>query len=592
MRCIRLETRVKVGLDAMSAWVVQVFTGRNREAAIGASPEPTAYCRGPALDRAVVTGLGISGNQLATPRSLGVENHAVYLFHRDHYAAFEAELGRPLEPGAFAENILYSGPFETDIRIGDVFEIGDVRLQVTTPRVPCYKMRHFLQADQGFPARFSASGRTGFYTRVVRPGAIRVGDRLVRVTSDERNASVYELNEALTQFSITPELLDRVLASPELLPGAADKVRQHIADSKPELGQETLSARIVERVRISDDTAILKIAGDKQPLHSAMPGQFITLGIGETRSGSALRYRCYSLIDAPTSEAPERPYAIAVRRDPGKTPENSVSAQLTQTDVSGRAIRLFPPAGDFLPPRETDAPLLYIAGGIGVTPILSHLRALSLRKDPRDIRLIYACKSMASAVFLDEIAHLADRLPNFDYTLYLTGEPTTDSPKPVVAGRPDIRSLVSSSQDTHVFVCGPLSLITSVREAHSAADASPQYLHFELFEDAGDLSFDTEPVSAATVAVQPWKQSLAWRPDDGSLLDLIESRSEYRPPAACRSGLCRTCKATLVEGDVVYPTGINHPARDAVLLCCARPATSRIVVELPSETPRITGETK
>ena len=120
--------------------------------------------------RVLARRLSLEGDWQADLRSHGGLNKAVYAYPLEHYARWSEELGRDnLRPGQFGENLTVEGLTEDAARLGDVFRVGGALLQVTQPRYPCFKLG-IKMGDPLFPRRFLASGRTGFYLRVLEEG--------------------------------------------------------------------------------------------------------------------------------------------------------------------------------------------------------------------------------------------------------------------------------------------------------------------------------------------------------------------------------------------------------------------------------------
>jgi len=94
--------------------------------------------------------------------------------------------------GQFGENFTVLGMLEDQIHIGDIFRVGAAMVQVTQPRVPCYKLAMKMQLPQ-FPKLFMASGRTGFYLRVLQEGEVGAGDVIERIDIDPDPMSVQEV---------------------------------------------------------------------------------------------------------------------------------------------------------------------------------------------------------------------------------------------------------------------------------------------------------------------------------------------------------------------------------------------------------------
>jgi len=126
----------------------------------------------------------------------GGPDKAICAYFHDHYPYWENVLERPLAPGAFGENFTLRGAVEADVRIGDTFRLGDALLQVSQPRVPCYKLsaRHERPTLE---AEVTASGFTGFYFRILAPGSAAAGDRLRLEAADPAGVTVAEANRLM-----------------------------------------------------------------------------------------------------------------------------------------------------------------------------------------------------------------------------------------------------------------------------------------------------------------------------------------------------------------------------------------------------------
>ncbi len=130
-----------------------------------------------------VTRLGLTGDAQADLKHHGGAEKAIHHYARDHYAAWQTEIGRhPLldVPGAFGENFSTTGWTEATVHIGDVVRFGSALLQVSQGRQPCWKLNaHFGRGD--IALRTQESGRTGWYYRVLEAGVAEPGDRLTLI---------------------------------------------------------------------------------------------------------------------------------------------------------------------------------------------------------------------------------------------------------------------------------------------------------------------------------------------------------------------------------------------------------------------------
>ncbi|MGK7943177.1 MAG: MOSC domain-containing protein [Microcystaceae cyanobacterium] len=124
-----------------------------------------------------------------------LENHggfdkAVYIYSYDYYPYWQEILQRDhLELGLFGENFTVSEMVDTQVHIGDTFKVGETIIQVTQPRIPCFKLGIRLD-DPKFPPKFLKSGRTGFYVKVLQEGIVKKGDNIELLDSDTKKITV------------------------------------------------------------------------------------------------------------------------------------------------------------------------------------------------------------------------------------------------------------------------------------------------------------------------------------------------------------------------------------------------------------------
>ncbi len=158
----------------------------------------TGIFKSPVNERVLIRRHGPAGDGQADTRVFngqqvhGGEDKAVYIYAAEHYPYWEAELGLSFPFGQFGENLTVTGMLETEIRIGDVVRVGEALLEVTEPRGPCYKLDIRMGIPE-FKRRFKASGRTGFYTRVLEPGSVAAGDAVEVVKTDPGRPTVVEV---------------------------------------------------------------------------------------------------------------------------------------------------------------------------------------------------------------------------------------------------------------------------------------------------------------------------------------------------------------------------------------------------------------
>lgn len=175
-------------MESMAS-VISVNVGRPRSIRVGERTVRTAIGKEPVLFRVRVGRTNLEGDRQADLRVHGGPDKAVYAYDLSGYAYWRRELGRELPYGQFGENLTVDGLPETEVRIDDVFRVGGAMLQVSQPRSPCTKLA-LRMGRRDFPAAFLASGRTGFYLRVLAEGDVGAGDAVTLVERDPHALTV------------------------------------------------------------------------------------------------------------------------------------------------------------------------------------------------------------------------------------------------------------------------------------------------------------------------------------------------------------------------------------------------------------------
>jgi MOSC domain-containing protein YiiM len=124
--------------------------------------------------------LGLAGDAVADVRVHGGPDQAVLMYAAAHYPRWERELARPMEPGAFGENLLVEGLDEDTACIGDIYEVGPVRLQVSHPRQPCATLARRHQIPDMIAIVWQTA-RSGWYLRVLIEGSVEAGQPIRRL---------------------------------------------------------------------------------------------------------------------------------------------------------------------------------------------------------------------------------------------------------------------------------------------------------------------------------------------------------------------------------------------------------------------------
>ena len=192
--------------------VVSVNVGRPAPLDTGRRVVQSAIVKTAVEGPVAARGVNLEGDDQADRSVHGGAEQAVYAYALEDTAWWSEQLGRELGPGAFGENLTLEGVDVNRALLGERWRIGTVELQVTLPRVPCFKLGARME-DQRFLKRFLLARRPGAYLAIVREGELQAGDCVAVVRRPEHTVSVVQVLEAL--------LIDRSRL-PGLQPARAD----------------------------------------------------------------------------------------------------------------------------------------------------------------------------------------------------------------------------------------------------------------------------------------------------------------------------------------------------------------------------------
>jgi len=206
--------------------VISVNTGRGKVADWAGTLGRTAIDKRPVAGRAEVGRLGLAGDEQVDKPAHGGPEQALYAYAREDLDWWVEQLGRELANGVFGENITTAGLDVTGALIGEIWELGTARVQVTGPRIPCAVFAGWLD-ERHWVKRFAGARRPGAYLRVLREGAVAAGDP-VEVLS--RPGERVTIAESMSAYYGDAELMSRLLrvegrglAWDEIAPGVLER---------------------------------------------------------------------------------------------------------------------------------------------------------------------------------------------------------------------------------------------------------------------------------------------------------------------------------------------------------------------------------
>lgn len=334
---------------------------------------------------------------------------------------------------------------------------------------------------------------------------------------------------------------------------------------------------------------------DHAPLAPFKPGQYLTfslqLGTDESNGVGTVRslVRCYSISDAPDPAG----YRITIKRappppaQPGLPPGVSSSYfhdHVKEDDV----LKVKAPSGRFYIDTDDTVPAVLIAGGIGITPMMSMLRWCLRHQPDRLIHLYYGVRNSADHAFKETLELLAQSHPAFKLNVVYSDASTADVKGCDYqhSGYIDLALLRSSlPHGRHQFyVCGPAPMMQNLVPALREWGVQEADIHFEAFGPASVrplVSATNEPVDSSAVVLDirfnRSGRTLAWDGQDNNLLDFAE-RHGVPVESGCRSGSCGSCETKLISGSVTYAEKPDYGIADGhCLLCVGKPQTPLVL---------------
>lgn len=170
--------------------LIAVSVGRRKEVPYMGKTAATGIFKQPLNGRVMLRTLNLDGDEQVDLRGHGGIYKAVCVYTVENYEFWKQTLGRTnFRVPQFGENFTVDGMLENQIHIGDIFRVGGALVEVTQPRVPCYRLGIKME-DVTFPGRFLKSCRVGFYLRVLTEGEVGAGDMIELVKTDPEEMSV------------------------------------------------------------------------------------------------------------------------------------------------------------------------------------------------------------------------------------------------------------------------------------------------------------------------------------------------------------------------------------------------------------------
>lgn len=318
------------------------------------------------------------------------------------------------------------------------------------------------------------------------------------------------------------------------------------------------------------------------------PGQFLTLRVSPFGRDEKLT-RTYTVSSAPFDPH----YRISVKR------EGQVSTYLHDHIKEGSTIEVKAPKGAFWMDMDERRPAVLLAGGVGITPMISMVRQAASdgfsRRFHRPITLIHAAQTTQQRAFVKELSQLQEKSNGALTYVSVISRPSETETIGVqyhASGHVSAELLqkLLPLDDYDFYLCGPPGFMQAMYDNLIKLGVSDGRIFAEAFgpaslirikpaaqnSDAPDIDMPTE----AVVNFAKSKVEQGWTPDQGSLLEFAEGHG-LSPEFGCRNGSCGSCATKLIKGEINYTTKPTFEVGDdEALICCSVPANSDEILEL------------
>ena len=325
------------------------------------------------------------------------------------------------------------------------------------------------------------------------------------------------------------------------------------------------------------------------------PGQFLTIQLDIPEQPKPV-IRTYSLSDYSESSIY---YRLSIKREPAP-PETIAPAGIASNFMhdhisEGSIILAKPPAGKFVLDVNSSQPAVLISNGVGITPMISMAKAVSLLNPQRHIWFLHGARDGSLHAFRDEVNAIAANNPNL-HIVYCYSRPSSidegnyqhkgyvdaELIRNVVA--PEMQKLAGSTVADY-FLCGSPSFMDSLRDGLRNWGVPDSKVLFESFAKAKPKKSEptqdlTQDQNSIEIVFSKSGKTLNWNPDDGTILEFAEA-NDISPDHSCRVGVCGTCMCKISEGEVDYeevPTASVDA--NSVLICISKPKTARVVLDI------------
>lgn len=502
----------------------------------------------------VVTKNGIVGDEHAYEPHRSPDK-ALLHYCTSHYDDWSREIPASeahFKPGAFGENIFSAEVSERNVCIGDRIAIGDIIVEVTEPRAPCYKLNHRFEVKD-MAKRTQNMFRTGWLYRIIKPGPIAAGNMVRLLERPHPEWTVARIEYYLFLETDNIEKMKEIVELPQLGWEIKDKFRARLAkgvteDQNGRMYGDPADAmdawyecRVISKHKETSTVTsfTLETIDDTSSPSPVEPGSHVRLKLG----GKLVR--AYSVTGGTT-----RRFSLGIALDAnsrGGSKYLHKTVQVGSVITAGRITASFP----LVPTADTH---VMIAGGIGITAFLATLN--NLQQTNQNFHLHYAVS--AEVPFKEQIDNIKRGV-----TIYNKSE----------GQRMDLKGILGHADSrTHIYTCGPARLMDAVKSTAKSLHIEDKQVHMEQFT----ITTSGDPFTAE---LKQSKKTLEVGAEQ-TLLDVLK-QAGLDVDSSCEVGNCGTCRIDVVGGRVDHKgTGLLEEEKCGAMLACVSRGVGRIVLDL------------
>lgn len=350
---------------------------------------------------------------------------------------------------------------------------------------------------------------------------------------------------------------------------------------------EQLTVREVSRETNDCVSIAFEVPENLKASFQFIQGQYITL---KTKIGGEEVRRSYSICSSPL----DGELRVAVK----KVPRGVFSTYANELLKAGDQLDVMPPMGKFFTPLAPTQKKNYVgfAAGSGITPLLSIIKTTLQIEKESIFTLVYGNRNRHSIIFRETLEALKNKYMDRFRLIHILSRETTDAP--LNSGRIDADKClvlcdktIDLKQTDEFFLCGPEEMIFSVKNVLEQQGVAPEKIHFELFTTAGQQNkkihlqeeeMDKGPKSKITVKLDGISFDFELSQKGDAILDAALKHGADLP-YACKGGVCCTCRAKLVEGEVDmevnYGLEPDEIEQGFILTCQSHPKSEKVIVD-------------